>query len=41
MFCELLSKLKTQVFSPTYVMTKDNVDKASCWDSEIYASRLR
>ncbi|WP_346892327.1 sugar ABC transporter substrate-binding protein [uncultured Roseibium sp.] len=34
-------KLKTQVFSPTQVMTKDNVDKASCWDSETYASRLR
>ncbi|MBN9673872.1 sugar ABC transporter substrate-binding protein [Roseibium aggregatum] len=34
-------KLKTQVFSPTYVMTKENVDKASCWDPEIYASRLR
>lgn len=34
-------KLKTQVFSPTYVMTKDNVDSASCWDPEIYASRLR
>lgn len=34
-------KTKTQVFSPTYVMTKDNVDKASCWDPEIYASRLR
>ncbi|MFV0514706.1 MAG: sugar ABC transporter substrate-binding protein [Jhaorihella sp.] len=33
--------LKTQIFSPTYVMTKDNVDEASCWESEIYASRLR
>ena len=34
-------KLKTQVFSPTYVMTKDNVEKASCWDSEVYAKMLR
>lgn len=32
---------KTQLFSPTYKMTKENVDQASCWDSEIYASRLR
>ena len=34
-------KSKTQVFSPIYQMTKDNVDSASCWDPEIYASRLR
>ena len=34
-------KTKTQMFSPTYKMTKENVDKASCWDSETYASRLR
>ncbi len=34
-------KTKTQMFSPTYKMTKENVDSASCWDSEIYASRLR
>ena len=34
-------KLKTEVYSPTYVMTKDNVDKASCWDSEKYAKMLR
>ena len=33
--------LKTQVFSPTYVMDKGNVDQASCWDPETYASRLR
>ena len=33
--------LQTQVFSPTYVTTKDNVDKAECWDPEKYASRLR
>ncbi|NVK34873.1 MAG: sugar ABC transporter substrate-binding protein [Rhodobacteraceae bacterium] len=32
---------KTQIFSPTHIMTKDNVDQASCWDAEIYASRLR
>lgn len=32
---------KTQMFSPVYPMTKENVDKASCWDSETYASRLR
>lgn len=32
---------KTQVFSPIYKMTKENVDSASCWDPEIYASRLR
>jgi len=29
--------LKTQVFSPTYVMTKKNVDEASCWTLEKYA----
>ena len=34
-------KLKTQVLSPTYVMTKENVDEASCWNPEKYASRLR
>ncbi len=34
-------KLKTQIFSPTYVMTSENVDKATCWDPERYASRLR
>lgn len=34
-------KTKTQIFSPTYKMTKENVDSASCWDSEIYAKRLR
>lgn len=32
---------KTQVFSPIYRMTSENVDSASCWDPEIYASRLR
>ena len=32
---------KTQIFSPTYKMTKENVDQASCWNSEIYAQRLR
>ena len=34
-------KMKTQVFSPIYKMTKENVDSAACWDPEIYASRLR
>ena len=34
-------KTKTQIFSPTYKMTKENVDSASCWDAEIYAARLR
>ncbi|WP_176247930.1 sugar ABC transporter substrate-binding protein [Sulfitobacter sp. HGT1] len=34
-------KMKTQVFSPTYVMSKDNVESASCWDPEQYAARLR
>ena len=34
-------KSKTQIFSPTYKMTKENVDSASCWDSEVYAKRLR
>lgn len=34
-------KTKTQIFSPTYQMTKENVDKASCWDAEVYAKRLR
>ena len=29
--------LKTQVFSPTYVMTKKNVEEASCWTLEKYA----
>ena len=32
--------LKTQVFSPTYVMTKKNVEEASCWTLEKYASRF-
>lgn len=32
---------KTQIFSPTYKMTKENVDQASCWDSEKYAAMLR
>ncbi|MAY47819.1 MAG: ABC transporter substrate-binding protein [Rhodobacteraceae bacterium] len=32
---------KTQIFSPTYKMTKENVDQASCWNSEQYAARLR
>lgn len=32
---------KTQIFSPTWPMTKENVDQASCWNSEIYAERLR
>lgn len=34
-------KTKTQIFSPMYMMTKDNVDSASCWDAEMYAKRLR
>lgn len=34
-------KMKTQVFSPIYKMTKENVDSAACWDPETYASRLR
>ncbi|UYV36776.1 sugar ABC transporter substrate-binding protein [Rhodobacteraceae bacterium D3-12] len=34
-------KTKTQIFSPAWPMTKENVDKASCWDPEIYAKRLR
>lgn len=34
-------KVKTQIFSPTVVVTKDNVDQQSCWDSEVYAKMLR
>lgn len=33
--------LKTQIFSPISIMTKDNVESATCWDPEVYASRLR
>ncbi|MEI2386938.1 sugar ABC transporter substrate-binding protein [Breoghania sp. JC706] len=34
-------KMKTQIYSPSFVMTKDNVDEASCWNPENYAKLLR
>lgn len=34
-------KVKTMLYSPTSVMTKENVGKFSCWNAEDYAKILR
>ena len=34
-------KIKTQIYSPSFVMTKDDVRDGTCWDPQSYAKLLR
>lgn len=34
-------QVKTQMYSPSYVMTKEDVKDGTCWDPQVYASMLR